>query len=104
MYVTTEAVESFVEEHYLFQIGKLEQELAEAAAVAQQAGKAAGRSSERIGKEELLRMLRWACDDEVHHKEEAAERKKEGSQPWFAWVDPAWQWLVFNGSALAAGA
>ena len=61
-------------------------------------------SSERLGKEELLRLLRWACEDEVHHKEEAANRKKEGSQPWFEWVDPAWQWLVFKGSAAAAGA
>ena len=57
------------------------------------------------GKAELLRMLRWACEDEVAHKEEAQQRSLDprGGQPWFGWVDPAWQWLVGKGSAAAAG-
>jgi hypothetical protein len=38
----------------------------------------------------------------VHHKEEAAERAREGPLPWFAAVDDSWQWLVGAGSDLAA--
>lgn len=62
MYVTTHAVESFVEEHYGDQIDRLTREL---------------RSGDRAPPEayaELLKLLRLACEDEVHHKEDAAER------------------------------
>merc|ERR1712083_634341 len=59
MYVTTHAVESFVEEHYGDQISRLSKELD---------------SGERVPKEaysELLELLRMACADEVHHKDDA---------------------------------
>lgn len=62
MYITTQAVETFVEEHYGDQIQRLEAEIA---------------NGERLPKEdyeELLALLRAACADEVHHKEDAARR------------------------------
>eukprot|EP00931_Biecheleriopsis_adriatica_P027885 TRINITY_DN16686_c0_g1_i2.p1 TRINITY_DN16686_c0_g1~~TRINITY_DN16686_c0_g1_i2.p1 ORF type:complete len:240 (+),score=54.10 TRINITY_DN16686_c0_g1_i2:33-722(+) len=62
MYVTTHAVETFVEEHYGDQISRLEAEL---------------KSGERLPREAyaaLLDLLRAACADEVHHKEDAAAR------------------------------
>lgn len=62
MYVTTHAVESFVEEHYGEQIARLEHEL--------QAGTITP-SEEYV---EVLALLRAACADEVSHKEDAAKQ------------------------------
>ena len=102
IYVTTDAVETFVEAHYKAQIERLE---AESDAERQVVGETSQAVPGAKGKAELLRMLRWACEDEVAHKEEAQQRSLDprGGQPWFGWVDPAWQWLVGKGSAAAAG-
>eukprot|EP00435_Cladocopium_sp_Y103_P054424 s533_g17.t1 len=62
MYVTTEAVESFVEEHYGDQIARLELELHRGEHHPLEAYRA------------LLEVLRGACADEVTHKEDAAKR------------------------------
>lgn len=59
MYVTTHAVESFVEEHYGEQIARLEHELS---------------AEPGHAYHELLKLLRAACADEVHHKEDAMAR------------------------------
>eukprot|EP00438_Fugacium_kawagutii_P011890 Skav219171 [mRNA] locus=scaffold648:365333:367505:- [translate_table: standard] len=63
MYITTEAVESFVEEHYGDQIERLDREL--------QFGERQPTEPYRA----LLDILRAACADEVAHKEDAAKRK-----------------------------
>eukprot|EP00930_Biecheleria_cincta_P086907 TRINITY_DN76165_c0_g1_i1.p1 TRINITY_DN76165_c0_g1~~TRINITY_DN76165_c0_g1_i1.p1 ORF type:complete len:257 (+),score=51.78 TRINITY_DN76165_c0_g1_i1:58-771(+) len=60
MYVTTHAVETFVEEHYGDQIARLESELR------------LGDRSPAEAYRALLSLLRAACADEVHHKEDAA--------------------------------
>lgn len=97
MYLTTEAVETFVEEHYGHQIRRLSGVVA------------GGNMTSNDGEcglkatEELLRMLRHCCEDEVEHKDEARERAAEGPLPWFQWVDDSWQFLVGAGSGLAAG-
>lgn len=65
MYVTTHAVESFVEEHYGEQIERLTRELS------------AGDRAPPEAYAELLKLLRLACEDEVHHKEDAAERAQQ---------------------------
>eukprot|EP00936_MAST-01D_sp_MAST-1D-sp1_P000199 g199.t1 len=100
IYVTTDAVETFVEAHYNAQIERLQ---AESKAEFEMVDESA--ASDFKGKTELLRMLQWACEDEVVHKEEAQQRAldQRGGQPWFDWVDPAWQWFVGKGSAAAAG-
>jgi len=82
LYVTVEAVETFVEEHYQAQIVPLRR---------------AGTSKE------LIRMLEFCCEDEVHHKEDAAQKllgpDRKEFHAW--WVDP-WSRLVKTGSTLAA--
>lgn len=67
MYVTTHAVESFVEEHYGSQISRLEVELD------------AGVYSPSEAYSALLALLRKACADEVEHKEEALQRVSASS-------------------------
>ncbi|CAK9001336.1 unnamed protein product [Durusdinium trenchii] len=67
MYVTTRAVESFVEEHYGDQIARLEAELR------------AGLAQPTEAYTALLEVLRGACADEVAHKEDAAKRIDGGS-------------------------
>lgn len=62
MYTLTHAVESFVEEHYGYQIGRLEQELGAGSHVPVEAY------------EELLSLLRAACADEVDHKDDAFQK------------------------------
>lgn len=59
MYMTTHAVESFVEEHYGHQIIRLERELH------------SGSCAPAEAYVELLALLRAACADEVIHKEHA---------------------------------
>jgi len=59
MYQTTEAVETFVEEHFMSQIQRLETELTTAAG---------------DGRRDLKRLLELCCEDEVHHKEDARKR------------------------------
>ena len=88
-----------------FRVGQIERLEAESDAERQVVGETSQAVPGAKGKAELLRMLRWACEDEVAHKEEAQQRSLDprGGQPWFGWVDPAWQWLVGKGSAAAAG-
>lgn len=64
MYVTTHAVESFVEEHYGYQISRLAAELEQ------------GLHEPHEDYHELLRLLQSACADEVHHKEDAAKNAR----------------------------
>eukprot|EP00978_Attheya_sp_CCMP212_P023060 scaffold69809_cov42-Attheya_sp.AAC.1 len=53
LFLTVEAVETFVEEHYQSQIGPL---------------------IEQGGCDELVKLLQQCCEDEVHHKEDARRR------------------------------
>ena len=88
LYVTVEAVETFVEEHFQEQIVPLRED---------------GSCPE------LLSLLEHCCEDEVHHKEDAAKRlldlKEDALKDnllvsgW--WVEP-WTIIVKGGSALAA--
>lgn len=83
LYVTVEAVESFVEEHYQRQIRSL---------------KDGGESTE------LVRLLEHCCSDEVHHKEDAAQKLLESGKD--KTFDRWWRYplsnLVQKGSAIAA--
>lgn len=113
MYVTTEAVEAFVEGHYGEQIrrlgdeigGVLETDGGNGTVIEEGGDRGADSRTEEVvvdGKKELLLMLEHCCADEVHHKEEARGRAAEGPLPWFEQVDTAWQALVGSGSAVAA--
>jgi len=97
MYLTTEAVESFVEEHYGYQIRRLADEVADRGAKGTNDD-----GDDPKASRELLRLLRHCCEDEVEHKDEARERAAEGPLPWFRWVDTTWQLFVGLGSGLAA--
>ena len=77
LFVTVEAVETFVDEHYHEQIHPLSQH---------------GRCPE------LLSLLEHACADEVHHKDDAAARAGEGRTR----VERAWGVVVRGGSVVAA--
>ena len=82
LYVTVEAVETFVEEHYQQQIVPLK---------------------ERGNAPELVRLLEHCCQDEVHHKEEAAQKllgSDRGDSVVAWWVTP-WSILVTAGCTLA---
>lgn len=76
LFVTVEAVESFVEVHYLEQIYPLECRGAYPALVA---------------------LLKHCCEEEIHHKEDAQARwLKDGERrPWYA---RAWAQVVEKGS------
>mmetsp|Transcript_15632 Transcript_15632/g.32998 ORF Transcript_15632/g.32998 Transcript_15632/m.32998 type:complete len:303 (-) Transcript_15632:409-1317(-) len=91
LYVTVEAVETFVEEHFREQIVRLKREK---------------------GCPNLVRLLEHCCEDEVHHREDAARRllgmnaeelgeKKLGGGLDAFWVRP-WTAVVKRGSAIAA--
>ena len=77
LFLTVEAVETFVEEHYGEQIGPL---------------RASGRCPQ------LLELLEHCCADEVHHKEDAGARA--GDAPGV--VGRTWMVVVRIGSAVAA--
>lgn len=85
MYVTTQAVETFVEEHYTSQIVQLENELRQ-------------KRLPEVGCGELLAMLRAACADEVAHKEDAARLLKSDA----GLVDSMQYFLVYWGSRVGA--
>jgi len=81
--VTVEAVETFVEEHFQEQIQPLK---------------------EQQRTPELVRLLESCCEDEVHHKEDAAKRLLDGNENVIAtawWVTP-WSTIVRTGSSIAA--
>lgn len=95
LFLTVEAVETFVEEHYQDQIVPLREH---------------GRCPE------LVALLEHCCADEIHHKVDAAERAAAArgssdvdgsstsaqSAPTVALVERAWMRLVGVGSAVAA--
>lgn len=85
LYVTVEAVETFVEEHYQEQIVPLKE---------QKGG---------CMSPELVRLLEHCCEDEVHHKEDAARMLLGPGQREFSawWVRP-WSSIVRTGSIVAA--
>jgi len=89
MYLTTDAVESFVEEHYDYQIDRLTREL--------ESGEVKGQEFER-----LLSILQWAREDEVHHKEEARLKASEGPFMWIRALEDIWKLIVYYGSKGAA--
>lgn len=86
LYVTVEAVETFVEEHFQEQILLLKKKNA---------------------CPHLVELLERCCEDEVHHKEDAAnhilglecDKHNDGLDAW--WVKP-WSTVVKGGSTLAA--
>lgn len=91
LYVTVQAIESFVEEHFQEQIQPLEKIKVEID------------NSGPPVTPELLKVLRHCCQDEVHHKQEAAEKLLQDAfdhdQVW--WARP-WTRVVHWGSATAA--
>ena len=138
LYVTVEAVETFVEEHFQDQIVPLRDAAASGgggggSSTASTAETARGAISSLVLKSvpplpecpELLKLLELCCEDEVHHKQDAAlkllgrfstqfssEKLSTGSVPvrvglealpshhlW--WARP-WSSIVRNGSAVAA--
>jgi len=87
LFLTVEAVETFVEEHYNEQITPL------------LAGPHAGVAPH------LVALLQHCCEDEVHHKEDAARRAGIGEVAADAGrtaVERAWMAIVRVGSAVAA--
>lgn len=94
IYVTTDAVETFVEKHYMSQINRLKSELDQQTISCD--------SLEIRAKTELLKLLQHCCEDEVDHRDEARSRAAEGPLPWWPWVDSLWKWMVEGGSAAAA--
>jgi ubiquinone biosynthesis monooxygenase Coq7 len=82
LYVTVEAVETFVEEHFQDQIVLMK---------------------EQNACPNLTQLLEHCCADEVHHKEDAARRLLQGGSTDLDafWVQP-WTSIVKGGSALAA--
>lgn len=96
LYVTIESVETFVEEHLKEQIAILENKSVT--------------EEQTADCPELLRLLRICCEDEIHHKEEAAlkllgedVRHDKLSSPTLSswWVEP-WSKVVRVGSSVAA--
>ena len=87
LYVTVEAVETFVEEHFQEQIVPLKKPA----------------SGQHTSCQELIRLLEYCCEDEVHHKEDAAKHLLDGDDKDFHawWVNP-WSLIVRQGSAIAA--
>jgi ubiquinone biosynthesis monooxygenase Coq7 len=86
LFLTVEAVETFVEEHYtLEQIHPLRKQ--EAA----------------VSAPHLIALLEHCCADEVHHKEDAAKRAGEPGAGRTV-VERAWMAIVRVGSAVAAEA
>eukprot|EP00536_Pseudo-nitzschia_multiseries_P000297 jgi/Psemu1/282234/fgenesh1_pg.4_\ len=108
LFVTIESVETFVEEHLREQIMVLKQTALSAS------GGGIDRDQRHAGTRtapccpELLKLLQACCEDEIHHKEEAALQLLGGehgnqtltsSLSW--WVQP-WSKVVRTGSSIAA--
>lgn len=81
LYVTVEAVETFVEEHYQEQIIPLR---------------------EKASAPELVKLLEHCCEDEVHHKEDAAQKLLSSGDDMKAWWIRPWSQIVRMGSTVAA--
>jgi ubiquinone biosynthesis monooxygenase Coq7 len=88
LFVTVEAVETFVEQHYQSQIKPLRDE-----------GLAP----------ELVRLLSHCCEEEVHHRDDAARRAAAQRREGTGWSDRAlslvergWAAVVRAGSEIAA--
>ena len=76
VYATIDAVETFVGEHYLEQIDRLQAE---------------------ASYPELRTLLEKCRDDEIDHRDEARDAKSTGSSPFLR----GWCWLVGKGSNYA---
>jgi ubiquinone biosynthesis monooxygenase Coq7 len=116
---TINAVETFVEQHYLATIAPLERGLP--SSDDEEGVAASGSASGELSAgpyPELLRLLKYCNEEEVHHKDEAAElasagglvyaagdRFHAGSDPWLSppgrKVANAWTSVVGAGSAFA---
>ena len=81
LYVTVEAVETFVEQHFQEQIIPLKKQ-------------------DKC--HELIRLLEHCCEDEVHHKEDAAKQLLDENADLDAWWVQPWSLMVRFGSATAA--
>uniref|UniRef100_A0A7S1C0F0 Ubiquinone biosynthesis protein COQ7 n=1 Tax=Corethron hystrix TaxID=216773 RepID=A0A7S1C0F0_9STRA len=81
LYVTVEAVETFVVEHFQEQIQELEKE-------------------QKCS--ELTRLLQYCCEDEAHHKEDAARHLLEDGSDLDSWWVKPWASIVRQGSIIAA--
>lgn len=81
LFLTVQAVESFVEVHYNEQIEPLREH---------------GRCPE------LVRLLEHCCADEIHHKDDAAMRAGSDGDNTPALMERSWMKLVGIGSAVAA--
>eukprot|EP00929_Paragymnodinium_shiwhaense_P027635 TRINITY_DN16181_c0_g1_i2.p1 TRINITY_DN16181_c0_g1~~TRINITY_DN16181_c0_g1_i2.p1 ORF type:complete len:252 (-),score=42.96 TRINITY_DN16181_c0_g1_i2:401-1156(-) len=90
MYVTTHAVEYFVEEHYGDQISRLRGELEN------------GQRQPEAAYRDLLALLESACADEVHHKEDAALRTNGAGETGGSAADRVQFSLVYWGSRVGA--
>lgn len=96
LYVTVEAIESFVEEHFQEQIQTLENEK-----TYQDKDQQQQQLQQQVVAPELLKILQYCCADEVHHKEEAAAKLLQGDHTKEWWMGP-WSKIVHWGSATAA--
>jgi len=105
MYLTTEAVETFVEQHYKDQINRLEEEEEEEkVAMGLRKNNNKEENVRRRGRMELKRLLEFCCEDEIHHQREARDRASKGPFPWkhFLWIDTSWMFVVERGSSVGA--
>ena len=85
MYVTTDAVETFVEEHYQSQIVRLKDDIAALGECLDEDNEDVGDRAKNLGGlEELLRMLELCCEDEVHFV--LCNRKDESCDQYFPGV------------------
>jgi 3-demethoxyubiquinol 3-hydroxylase len=117
MYVTTDAVESFVEDHYQYQIKKLRAGSTHSSS-SSSSRVHDGRQTHASTHDEqrashvsveadaaMLTLLEHCCEEEIEHREEARER----AGPARFWVlgraaDATWRRCVMLGSAAAAHA
>lgn len=94
LYVTVEAVETFVEEHFQEQIVPLKKQC-------EQQQKLLKGAHEPLYPE-LIRLLEHCCEDEVHHKEDAARHLLNNESQLDAWWIKPWSKVVRRGSIAAA--
>ena len=80
LYVTVESVETFVEEHFQEQIIPLKD----------------------TSCQELVKLLEYCCEDEVHHREDAKRHLLDGDEDLDSWWIQPWSFLVKTGSSIAA--
>merc|ERR1712194_872824 len=94
LYHTVEAVETFVEGHYLDQVKYIKENWNE---VDKQWSVGSVQGSE------LIRCITWACEDEVEHRDDARRCLLEEGKRDASLVARAWKKIVDLGSQGAAG-